>query len=148
MSNLSESLSSHLPEPLRIVSSDRRSWVKLKRWRDATGDYEAFEMAASVDYGHGKFTALNADVQFFGLPEFIQGLDAFVMQRGLRPRLEGTYDCFLTFEGKGTQVVVSFCVGDAFCGGEAEVEEPRLRGRFVIDGERLNGIIEALRGMV
>ena len=107
----------------------------------------ACEFEASVSYGHGKFSALNTDVQFIEITEFSVEFDLFIMQRSLTPRLAGTYDSFISFTAIGTQVAVSFCIGDAFCGRGLGTEEPRLSGRFAIDSECLNKLNSYFRSL-
>ena len=127
-------------EPLRIISPDRKSWIEMRPLKDYGGGMIVAEFEASVDYGHGRFTALNTDVIFHRLTEFSSEFDKFITQRSLTPRLFGTYYCLLEFTGIGSQASVSFCVGDAYCGGPHGTEEPRLRGQFIIDSERLNDL--------
>ena len=133
--------------PLRLESADRHSWVEIQPWTDATGMYSAFRMEAVVDYGHGKFTAQNRDVQFMQIAEFSREFDQFILDRSRTPVLCGTYDSHLGFAAVGLQVVVTFCIGDAFCGGLTSIEEPRLRSSFGVDSERLNDLNEYFRNL-
>jgi hypothetical protein len=128
------------PPPLRITSPDGHSWLELRPFQDESGYYDACEFDACIDYGNSSFRGVNRDVQFLNLQEFQSDFDRFIMDRSLRPSLNGTYDCLAMFHGQGTKVHLQFCLGDAFCGGALPVQETRIRGAFAVDGEQLNAI--------
>lgn len=121
-------------DPLRLEFSDGKSWVEIRPHNNESGGYSACAMEAVVDLGHGRFQGLNGDVFFFGFEKFCDEFDRFILDRLLAPRLDGTYDSFLSFSGKGNSIIFKFCVGDN------EMEEYRLRGSFIIEGDRLNDL--------
>ena len=129
-----------IPPELRLHSPDCRSWLELSPLSDDQGYYTAVSMEAVVDIGHGRFTAFNGDVQLLGIAAFCDVFDKFILDRTLQPCLEGTYDSFIAFSGSSTSVVLSFCVGDSYCGSEG-VEDYRLRGKFAIDQGLLNDLL-------
>lgn len=105
-------------------------------------------MECSVNIAHGNFDAKNGDIHFLNVDEFIQSLDAFILNRGISPQLHGTYDTVVKFfqpTGK-TVVMVSFAIGDAYCGKSATVHY-RTEGEFEIDAEYLNDIITNFKGL-
>lgn len=127
---------------MKIVSVDSKTWISVERHEDP-GGYASFEVEAQVDIGHGQFRAWNVDVQFLNLGTFTDELDRFVLDRRLAPRLEGTYDTVLAFSASGAAVILTFCVGDAFCG--RKTVEFRLTGAFEIEPGCLTAIGAELR---
>ena len=101
---------------MKILSSDSRQWIEVKRLVD--NDYTAYELGASIDIGHGLFSGKNNDIQFLNLNEFIENLDSFILYRELIPRLEGTYESYIEFYRPKSKnsIMVNFCVGDAYAG--------------------------------
>lgn len=96
-------------------------------------------MEVVVDLGGGRFQGLNRDVFFSGFEKFCDEFDHFILDRSLTPRLEGSYDSFLSFSGKGNSIDFAFCVGDY------GTEDHRLSSSFTIEGDRLNELTSYFR---
>ncbi len=84
-------------------------------------------------------------MQLLDLDAFVDELDAFVLDRTLRPRLSGTYDTFLAFEAVGNAVLFSYCLGDALMG--RPTHRFTQTGSFEIDDDTLSSIVGELREM-
>jgi hypothetical protein len=129
---------------MRISSTDRKAWLELSR--NEAEPHASFAIECSVEIAHGSFRARNGDVHFFNLEEFAKALDAFVLDRALTPRLEGTYDTRVEFSRPRSKnaVMLSFVIGDAYCGYAATVDY-RTAGEFEIGAEYLNDVVAAFR---
>ena len=124
---------------MKISSSDRRCWISIERPAGAH-PHAAFAVEASVQIGHGRFHARNSDIHWTNGQEFSKDLDKFMTNRGLRPRLKGTYDSFIGFSGSATSVMLEFAVGDAFVGDRTH--QYLLCGSFDVEHDRLLSIID------
>lgn len=98
---------------MKISSQDNLSWLKIECGGDPAG-YLGFQVEAHVDIGHSQFDAKNSDVHFSKLEIFVAEFDRFITDRTLSPRLEGTYDTFIVFSGRGSAVMVQYRIGSAF----------------------------------
>jgi hypothetical protein len=129
---------------MRIGSTDGKVWLELTR--NQAEPHASFAIECSVDVAHGSFRARNSDVHFFNLEEFAKALDAFVLDRTLTPRLEGTYDTRVELSRPRSKnaVMLSFVIGDAYCGYAATVDY-RTAGEFEIGAEYLNDVVAAFR---
>ena len=120
---------------MRIISSDARCAVEIAR--DTQGDYSSVSISRSVELGHGRFSGENQDVHFLNLAEFVACLDAYILNRSLRPTLAGTYDTAVkvwTPDARRNVVMLSFAIGDAYAGTPVTANY-RLVGEFEIDRE-------------
>ncbi|MCL2829947.1 MAG: hypothetical protein FWD77_04315 [Betaproteobacteria bacterium] len=130
---------------MRITSADQHSWMEINSRPDtANSGYESFSLEASVDIGHGQFRGINNDVHFLNIAEFAASLDAFVTDRSLAPRLEGSYDSFIQLSGTVNEIILEFRIGDAFC-GYARTLEFQVSGAFEINQEYLLSLVENFR---
>jgi hypothetical protein len=127
---------------MKIFSSDKKSWLSIEVVSDDEHGYSSFSMESLVDIGHSSFQGRNSDLHFFGIDDFVAQLSAFVMDRRIQPRLEGTYDSFLMFKGSASHVSVSFCIGSAYCG--AETYSYVMSGAFEVEQENLASIVSDL----
>jgi hypothetical protein len=125
---------------MKIYSSDKKSWLGFKSMVDEEHDYSSFLLEVFVDLGHSFFQGKNTDLHFFCIDDFISQLNAFILDRSLQPRLEGTYDTYLMFKGEANNVILSFYVGSAYCG--KETYSYAVQGAFDIDQENLNDIVK------
>ncbi|MFN7141149.1 MAG: hypothetical protein ACK4UN_17610 [Limisphaerales bacterium] len=131
---------------MRISSSDGKAWIEISR--NDENDFPSFAFACAINIGHGNFAASNSSLTFLNLAEFAEALDKFILQRDIKPSLEGTYDSYLKVwrpNGKN-EVMLSFCVGDAFCGWPG-TSEFKLHGEFPIEQEALNSLVSGFRYM-
>ena len=126
---------------MRIRSIDERCFVEI---RSTSEGYGICEVEASIDLGHGVFTARNGSLALLELSEFIVQFEAFVLNREVEARLEGTYDTFLAFHSKGNAVFLDFSVGDGFC-GYSSYAPFNLSGRFDIDSDHLLSLLSDFR---
>ncbi|MDB6076078.1 MAG: hypothetical protein JWO89_3718 [Verrucomicrobiaceae bacterium] len=132
-------------EPLRLVSRDSRSWFEICPWSD-DGAFTALRLEAQIDVGGSRFTALNRSVIPLNLAEFPPAIDRFIMDRSVRPSLDGTDDSFFRLTTRSPlQVCCHFSIGDTYCGGPGPHETYRLTGTFEIDQDRLHQIHEYFR---
>jgi hypothetical protein len=131
---------------MRISSSDGKAWIEIRRNED--DDLPSFSFCGAVNIGYGSFTASNISLTFLNLSEFAEALDVFISQRDLQPFLEGTYGSYLRVwqPRSKNEVMLSFCIGDAFCGW-VSTSEFKLQGEFPIEQEMLNSLVLALRSM-
>ena len=130
---------------MRIISSDARCAVEIAR--DTQGDYSSVSISRSVELGHGRFSGENQDVHFLNLAEFVACLDAYILNRSLRPTLAGTYDTAVkvwTPDARRNVVMLSFAIGDAYAGTPVTANY-RLVGEFEIDQDMLNVLLEGFR---
>lgn len=106
-------------------------------------------MSCAVNIGHGKFSAKNIDLQFLNGDEFVQALDQFLLDRSLTPQLDGTYGTFLILwrPGARDEIMLSFAIGDAFCGGPV-TSEYNLTGSFLLPPGNLEALIDEFRTML
>jgi hypothetical protein len=129
---------------MRIISSNARCSVEIER--DTQDNYESFSISGWVDLGHGRFSGENQDVHFLNLATFVAQLDAYILNRSLRPTLEGTYDTKVivwTPEAHRSVVMLSFAIGDAHAG--APTTNYRFEGAFEIDQDMLSRSLAGLR---
>ncbi len=131
-------------DPARMHLNGRLGSIEIEHRIDDSGAYDSFMLDVSVDIGHGVFKATNADIHFRNLAAFIGELDAFILDRTVKPRLEGTYDSYIEFSGTPSMVSVSFCVGDAFFGNTRFA----LIGAFDIDQDYLSAALEQFRALL
>jgi hypothetical protein len=94
---------------------------------------------------NGRFYGRNNDIYFLNIDEFAASLDAFVTDRSLSPRLEGTYDSFICIYGKANQVFLEFVIGDAFCVRPKTVQF-RISGAFEFEQEYLLTLVKNFQG--
>lgn len=127
---------------MKIESRDHTSWITI----DDVGENgrPAFRVETYVDVGHGRFIASNEDVSFFRLEEFATELDSFVLNRGLAPRLAGTYDTTIQFRAEGRTIWVEFVIGDAY-GGNPRAQTYALTGGFEIEEGALVSLAAGFR---
>jgi hypothetical protein len=132
---------------MHIMSSDRKSWIEVLREGDQ--DYSSFSISCSVEIGSGRFSGTNVDVHFFNLPEFVQTIDQFIMERSLQPVLEGTYGTYIKLwqPGKRNAVMLNFAIGNVFCGWPTTATF-KVEGAFPIDQEILNSLVEGFRALL
>lgn len=129
---------------MKIISTDNDSFITIERKRDPEG-YSGFEVCTHADIVHGRFDAVNTDVQFLNSAEFIEEFDRFVLHRKSNPVLLGTYETRLEFVSTGTRVSLKYRLGDSFC-GEKTVDFVQS-GELVIDQESLLGILDGFKQM-
>ena len=102
-----------------------------------------FEVGAWADIGHGRFDAVNRDVNFLNIDAFVDEFDKFIMERSRVPCLKGTYDTYIRFVGSGTAVHCEYRLGDAYCGqGAAEFYQS---GRFRVENDGLLELLQRFR---
>jgi hypothetical protein len=132
---------------LRIECNHGHSWIEIIRRGDDR--YAWFEIGCAVDIGHGHFFAKNSDIQFLNGAAFLTELDRFVLDRDRTPQLDGTYGSFLILwrAGSHDEVMLSFAIGDAFCGGPV-TSEFNLTGSFALLQERLSGLVADFRTLL
>ena len=119
-------------DTMKITSADDICWISVT---PNEARYSGFDVVTHVNIDHGQFEARNTDVHFLNFEEFLSEFDKFIMDRHRAPRLEGTYDTYISFSGTGTSVICAYRLGDAFCGrkkatfyqsGEFEIQQERL----------------------
>lgn len=120
----------------KIYSIDGKSFIDLAR--NYGNDWTSFQIEARIDIGHAQFSGKNCDLCLLNLPEFIAGLDQFILDRTVRPRLEGTYDTCLTFTASGRRIRMEFTVG-SYC-----IAPQKLTGSFEVLEESLFPLLSAL----
>ena len=86
-----------------------------------------------------KYLHKNIDLHFFDIDNFIAKLDAFILDRSIKPRLDGTYDTYIMFKGKGNNIFLSLNIGSAYCG--TETYSYAIKGTFEVAQESLNNIV-------
>ncbi len=91
-----------------------------------------------LELGHSQSSATNSDGALTNLAAFVRQLDEFMLERSVRPRLEGTYGTYLELRAHGREVIVSLLVGSA--SGAAEFE---LSGSFAVEAGALPAALEA-----
>ncbi len=131
---------------MRLIDTLGKCSIEIER--AGGGVHDPFMLNASVDIGHGVFKGANADVHFLNLEAFVRELDAFIMDRARKPRLEGTYDSYIEFSGSPSRVAVSFCVGDAFSGYASTRAHFAFTGAFEIEQDFLSSALEQFRGLL
>ena len=124
---------------MKIYSKDQNSWLTFDHNVDDNHDYSAFSLEAFIDLDHSSFQGKNIDLHFFDIDNFIAKLDAFVLDRSIQPKLEGTYDTYIMFKGNGTHIFISFSIGSAYCGTETYFYS--VQGTFEVSQENLGNIV-------
>lgn len=129
---------------LRIECSNRSSWIEIERRGDR--QYSWFEIGCGIDIGHGNFFARNGDIQFLNAESFVHELDRFRLDRSLTPQLDGSFGIFLILWRPGAKddVMLSFAIGDAYCGGPVATEF-NLTGSFALPPDTLDTLAAAFR---
>jgi hypothetical protein len=130
---------------VKISSSDRRCWINIERAARAHS-HAAFAVEVSVQIDHGEFRARNSDIHWVNAREFSKDLDKFMTDRGIHPRLNGTYDSVVGFSGSATSVILEFALGDAFRGDRTH--QYLLRGSFDVEQDRLLSIIDEFVALI
>ena len=130
---------------MKIASNDNRSCLLLEKIEYENG-YSSISVEANIDLTHSSFQGANTDIHFQGIEDFVAKLDAFVMDRSIQPRLEGTYDSFIKLKGISNRVVLSFNVGSAFCG--TDTFNYGVQGSFEVDQGDLNEIVSGFKRLV
>ena len=131
---------------MRISSADsKNSWIEIQRNED--DDFSSFLFRVAIDIGHGNFSACNNSLNFLNLRGFAEEVDQFVLRRDIQPFLEGTYDSYLRLrQTNNNEVLISFCIGDAFCGWE-NTAEFKLQGEFPIEQDILTTLASAFMSL-
>lgn len=127
---------------MKISSRSGNDWISISIGCDTQG-YSSIEMEAFLTHGISSFHAKQLDLQFFKISQFVDALDKFITDRSLMPKLEGTYDSFLSFRAIGSTVRLEFAIGD-----EISSKAPTvycLRGAFDIDQSYLNDYVRDFR---
>lgn len=124
---------------MKIYSIDRNSWLSVELNVDEENDYSSFSIRSNIDINHCKFYGENTDVYFYNIAEFATEFDKFILDRTVKPTLEGTYDTYLSFESKSNSIVVSLCIGGSTSG---EINQAySIKGGFEISQENLNDVL-------
>ena len=125
---------------MKIESTDSKSKIEIIR----TGDegYSSFEVSVNIDIGHGFFSGCNTDLIFLNLSNFIDEIDAFILNRNISPKLNGTYDSFIQLikDKRTSAILVKFKIGDAYC-GYSDTIQYSIEGGFEINQELLSTIL-------
>ena len=127
---------------MKIYSQDKNSWLKITK---NEGEYDVegtYSIEVKFDIGHSVFNATNKEVIFTNGAEFKSTLNEFVMNRDLCPKLEGTYDSYVSFKAVGNNVVLSVNVGSAFCSSSTFAYS--TSGEFEVSQEYLTNIVGSL----
>lgn len=129
---------------MKIKSTDKKQWIEIEQSLDV--DWPSYEFGASINIGHSSFSGKNSDMCFLNLREFINTLDSFVLNRELKPKLEGTYDCFVEFyrPGNKNSIMINYCVGSVYV-GYSETANYGLNGSFEFSAEYLNDVLEEFK---
>lgn len=127
---------------MRLVSTDNQSELTITVVEDEHG-YKASSLTAQISLGHSEFKGSNSDINFLNLPDFIRDLDAFILNRKIEPKLNGTYGSYILFRGTNTSVAIIFKIGGAFCG--TDTYNYSVTGTFEIDQGQLGEIVNELR---
>ena len=77
-----------------IYSIDQKSWFKVEQILDEVTQYSSFLFEVYIDLGHSIFHSKNSDIQIFDINSFADELNEFLLNRNVKPKLEGTYDSF------------------------------------------------------
>ena len=99
---------------MKIKSIDNQSWIELTQNPD--DDWLSFCMTVSIDLGHSVFTGSNFNLCLLNLTKFFEDFSKFILDRQLTPKLEGTYNSYLSFSYQNEVVIVRFSLGDCFSG--------------------------------
>jgi len=134
-----------MPTKMTFLSTDGKSRLEIESHDDGQG-YSAFAVEATVDVGHGRFSAWNGDVQWLNLDRFAAALEQFATDRTSIPELEGTYDSRVGLSARGHTIFLEFAVGDAFCG--EKTHDYLFAGSFELDRECLPGVLSTVRSLV
>lgn len=125
---------------MKIPSSNNKSYISIEFFDDGTDDYISYVLEIVSDIEHSFFKGSNSDIHFLNMPEFIDQLDSFVLNRNVRPKLEGTYDSYLSFIGSGNVVEVNYCIGS-----QNDHQIFSQKGGFEISQEHLSSILTDLK---
>ena len=123
-----------------IYSVDKKNWFRVEQVFDEVTQYSSFLFEVYIDLGHSVFHSKNSDIQIFDINSFVNELNEFLMDRSLEPKLEGTYDSFLSFIGNNRDIQISFNIGSSYC--SSETYSYSTSGKFEIDQEHLNEVLE------
>jgi hypothetical protein len=126
---------------MRIQSVDNRCYLEINPTSEG---YGLCRVEARIDLGHGVFTAENKSLLLLKLPKFIIQLGSFIVNREPQPKLEGTYDSYLSFVSKADSVFLEFSLGDGFCGYRTYAPF-NLTGRFQLDADQLGMVLSDFR---
>ena len=129
---------------MRIQSFDKRCYVEINYTHEGEG-HPVFNVEARTDLGHGVFTA-KSRLPLLKLPEFISDLESFVLNREIRPKLEGAYESYFSFVSDADSVFLEFSVGDGFC-GYTTYANFNLLGRFEINSDHLKTIVSEFKAL-
>jgi hypothetical protein len=129
---------------MKIKSHDDKQWIEIEQSLDV--GYPSYKFQVSIDIGHNLFTGENNDMYFLNLEEFIGNLDSFILNREIKPKLEGTYNCFVEFYRPGNKniIMVSFYVGSTYA-GFSDTASYGLKGCFEFNAEYLNEVLEGFK---
>lgn len=123
---------------MKIYSIDRKSWISITTWVDEH-QYRGTTIEASVELGLSRFHGKNIDIHLLSTKEFLAELDRFILDRDVRPRLEGTYESFIEFYGDASHIFLNFRIGDLECGKHNQAFS--LCAGFEIDQDQIQGIL-------
>lgn len=119
---------------MKLESDTKAAFIELSR--NSENDWPSFRIAAAMALGHSYFAAENADIALLNPADFLRQLDAFILDRSIRPRLEATYDTWIEMTGKGRRISVRFCVGSL-----SGFEPVTLQGMFEIEESSLMTVL-------
>lgn len=131
---------------MKIISLNKKFFIEIKN--NIENDFPSFKVLAEIDINHGVFSAKNNDLALLNINEFRGDLDAFIINRELQPRLEGTYDSFIEFS-KGTEITkarIKFAIGDAYSGFTKTVNF-LFTGEFEIEIESISKLLRELKAL-
>ena len=121
---------------MRITSTDSKAWVEITPGKSSL----SFTIECMVIGGESTLHGKNADLYLQNIEAFATDLDKFILDRNLRPQLNGVYGPCLEFyrsKTNATAVMVRFIVVDD-SSAYAENVEFKTTGAFEINAEFLN----------
>ncbi len=123
---------------MKFESIDQQSFVSVVP--NPENDWSSFCVEAAINLEHSQFSATNSDVALTNLARFVSQFDLFVLNRSVRPRLDGTYDTYLELRAEGRDVILSFRVGSA-----SGAANHGLSGSFAVAEGALSPLVEAAK---
>jgi len=133
---------------MQLIDTLGRCSLEITHHLDPAVGYDAFSFRARVDIGHGAFQAVNKDIQFLDLPDFVSRLESFIHDRSVTPRLNGTYDSFLMLSGTVSRVGVDFSLADEFTGYGTGCTPFVFTGAFETEPDRLHALLAQSRELL
>lgn len=124
---------------LCIKSIDTHTSLEI-RPHDCSEGYSTCELEASFSSGGNHYCLRNTDIHFFDISEFANSLDEFILNRRIKPILNGTYGTFIEFFGTGNQIWIKLNIGLTNTVDNRFTHDNNIKATFQLNGDVINEI--------